>query len=241
MPHNRLNCKLHNYGISGNLLVWIRNFLSHRRQQVRVNSALSNWKNVTSGVPQGSVFGPVLFIIYINDLPRDIIVFLFLFADNTKLMQKLISTISYNELQDYINRLIEWSKKWELKFNTSKCKVMYFGNISNSYTMLDSIDKIRKMMEFITEGKYLKIIINHNLNFSSHIVTQVKKANKIMGLIRRSYTHLDRTSFRCLFSSLVRPHLEYCVSIWYSLLKKEEDLIENILRQATKLIPGLTI
>ena len=136
MLHNRLICKLHNYGISGNLLLWIRNFLSNRRQQVRVNSTLSNWENVTSGVPKGNIFGPVLFIIYINDLPRDILALLFLFTDNTKLMQKLISTTSHNKLQDDINQLI-WSKKWELKFN-----------ILNSYTMLDLSDQKRKMLEF---------------------------------------------------------------------------------------------
>ena len=98
-------------------------------------------------------------------------------------MQKLISTTSHNELQDDINRLIEWSKKWELKFNTSKCKVMHFGNdISNSYTMLDFNDQKRKNLEFITEEKDLEVIIDHKLNFSSHIVTQVKKANKMMSL-----------------------------------------------------------
>ena len=120
VPHNRLICKLHNYGISGNLLLWIRNFLSHRRQQIRVNFTLSNWKNVTTGVPPGSVFGQVLFIIYINDLPRDTVVLLFLLAEDTKLMQKLISTTSQNELQDDINHVIEWCKKWGLKFHTTK-------------------------------------------------------------------------------------------------------------------------
>ena len=141
VSNDRLICKLHNYDISGNLLLWIRNFLSHRRQKVQVNSTLSNLENVTNGFPQGSVFGPVLFIIHINYLPRGIIALLIYFADDTKLVQKLISTTSHEELQDDINRIIEWSKKLELKFNTSKCKVMQFGNgISNPYTMLDLND-----------------------------------------------------------------------------------------------------
>ena len=107
-------------------------------------------------------------------------------------MQKLISTTSYNELQDDINRLIEWSKKWKLKLITSKCKVMHFGNhTSNSYTMLDFNHQKRKKLEFIAEEKDLGVTIDHKLNFSSHVVTQVKTTNKTTDLIRRSYTHLD--------------------------------------------------
>ena len=90
--------------------------------------------------------------------------------------------------------------------------------------MLDFNDEKREKLEFITKEKDLGVIIDHKLNFSSHIVTQVKKANKMMGLIRRSYTHLDRTSFRCLFNSLVKPYLESSVSIWYPLLKKDKEL-----------------
>ena len=105
--------------------------------------------------------------------------------------------------------------------------------------MLDFNDQKRKKLEFITEEKDLGVITDHKLNFSSNIVIQVQKANKMMDLNRRSYTHLDITSFRYLFNSLVRPHLEYCVSIWYPLLKKDEELIENVLRRATKFIPGI--
>ena len=91
---------------------------------------------------------------------------------------------------------------------------MHFGNdISNSYIILNYNDQKCKKLEFITEERDLGVIIDHKLNFSSHIVMQVKKANKVMGLIRRSYTHLDITSFHYLFNSLVRPHLEYCISI----------------------------
>ena len=86
--------------------------------------------------------------------------------------------------------------------------------------MLDFNDQTRNEMEFITKEKDLGVIIDHKLNFSSHVVTQVRKANKMMGLIRRSYTHLDITSFRYLLISLVTPHLEHCVSVWYLLLTK---------------------
>ena len=86
--------------------------------------------------------------------------------------------------------------------------------------MLDFNDQTRKELEFITKEKDLGVIIDHKLNFSSHIVTHVRKANKMMDLIRRSYTHLDITSFRYLLISLVTPHLEYCLSIWYLLLTK---------------------
>ena len=105
--------------------------------------------------------------------------------------------------------------------------------------MLDFKDQKYEKLEFITKERDLGVIIDHKLNFSSHIVIQVKKANKMISLVRSSYTHLDITYFRYFYNSLVRPHLEYCGSIWYPLLKEDEELIENVLHQATKLIPGL--
>ena len=130
VPHKRLTYKLSKYGVTGNLLHWISDFLSKRRQCVRVNSELSEWESVISGVPQGSILGPVLFIFYINDLPTDIIAKLLLFADDTKLIKMLLSKMSHCELQNDLNHLISRSEKWQLKFNTSKCKVLRFGQNS---------------------------------------------------------------------------------------------------------------
>ena len=164
-----------------------------------------------------------------------------MFADDTKLFRPLSTTSSYLELQNDINSLVDWSNKWELKFNSSKCYAMHIGtNAPNSYDMFDIIKNKRVQLDSIKEEKDLGVILDDKLKFSSNIATQVNKANKTMGLIRRSYSYLDKTSFRYLFNSLVKPYLEYCVIIWYPLLKKDEDLIENVLRRGSKLIHGLS-
>ena len=131
--------------------------------------------------------------------------------------------------------LIEWSDKWQSKFNTSKCKVLYIGPTNTrSYSVLDLKDHKHKELEFIEKGEELGIIFDNNLKFFSHTINHVNKANQLMGPIRRSYTYLDKNSFRYLLNELVRPHLEYCVSIWYPLLKKDAELIENVLRRASE-------
>ena len=95
-----------------------------------------------------------------------------------------------------------------------------------------------KELEFIEKEKDLGVNLNNNLKFSSHITNQIIKANHCMRLIERSYTYLDKISFRYLFNALIRPHLEYCVVIWYPLVKKDNELTENVLCRASKLIPG---
>ena len=115
---------------------------------------------------------------------------------------------------------------------------MHIGSTNaSSYSMLDLSDHKLKESKFIEKEEDLGVTFDNNLKFSSHIIYQVNKANQLMGLIRRSCTFLDKNSFCYLFKPLIRPHLEYCVSIWYPLLKKDEELIENVLRRASKLIP----
>ena len=129
---------------------------------------------------------------------------LFLFADNTKLLQVLFSPVYHQELQSDIDHLIDWSDEWQLKFDTSKCKVMHIGPTNTtSYSMLDLNDHKHKELEFIEKEKDLGIIFDNNLKFSSHVINQVNKANRVMGLIRRFPTCLDKNSFRYLFNALV--------------------------------------
>ena len=100
---------------------------------------------------------------------------------------------------------------------------------TSSYSMLDLNDHKHKALEFIEKEKDLGVIFDNSLKFSSHVINQVNKANRVMGLISRFYTYLAKNSFRYLFNALIRPHLEYCVSIWYPHLKKDKELIENVL------------
>ena len=120
--------------------------------------------------------------------------------------------MSHSELQNDLNHLISCSEKWQLKFNTSKCKVLRFGQTDTKpYAMLNIDICQMQELKFIHEEKDLGVIIDLNLKFSSHFVNQVEKANRLMGLIRRSYSFLDIVSFKYLFISLVRPPLEYIV------------------------------
>ena len=124
VPHKRLLEKIKSYGIVGTTLNWIEDFLKNRTQKVMVNGAGSEWENVTSGIPQGSVLDPILFVIYINDLPDTVESDSYLFADDTKIFRIIKDEDDKEILQDDLTKLEEWSDKWLLKFHPEKCKHM---------------------------------------------------------------------------------------------------------------------
>ena len=125
------------HGIKGDAAWWIRNWLAGRRQRVCINQTYSNWALVTSGVPQGSVLGPLLFLTYINDLGINIVRKMSKFADDTKLCHSARNPDDIIELQEDINKLVEWANKWQMSFNVDKCSVKHIGhnNMQNNYTM----------------------------------------------------------------------------------------------------------
>ena len=237
VPHSRLLGKLRSYGICGNILKWIEAFLRNRTQVVKVNGEKSFSAPVLSGIPQGSVLGPLLFVIYINDLPDNINSDSFLFADDTKILRQISSIEDSIQLQGDLKTLEEWSKKWLLRFNADKCHVLTLGKIehivhTHRYELYD------EELDHVFEETDLGVTIDSNLKFEEHISKKVNKANSIVGLIRRSFAHLDGELFKKLYTTFVRPHLEYAQSVWSPSSQKLIDMLENVQKRATKMVNG---
>jgi len=234
VPHCRLIKKLHAHGVQGQVLEWIKSWLTNRRQRVSVDGALSNWVDVTSGVPQGSVLGPILFLIYINDLDTDIVSKLGKFADDSKLCKSINSQTDVSILQNDLYLLEKWADKWQMKFNEEKCVVMHLGknNVKKPYRLGNVILKDSE------KERDLGIIVDKTMKFSEQVNSAVGKANAMLGMIKRNITCKSKNIVTKLYKALVRPKLEYCVQAWRPYLRKDIDKIEGVQHRATKLIEG---
>ena len=242
VSHGRLLLKLRAYGIDGSLHAWIRAFLSDRRQRVTVNEANSRWEPVTSGVPQGSVLGPLLFVIFIDDMPEvvDEDSLLIMYADDAKLSREQKTFDDQETEQEDIDNLTEWADINGMSHHPGKCHVLKVGE--RELTLRDLFEPYRlkgNILESVHEEKDLGVMVDQDLNFESHLAMKVKKANQVIGIIRRSFLHLDESMFLQLYKSLVRPHLEYANQVWSPRHAKHVIMLENVQRRATKLVPGL--
>lgn len=223
VPHRRLLAKVKSFGIQGCVLKWLESFLTGRRQRVILNGEVSDWKPVISGIPQGSVLGPVLFIIFINDLPDLLKSTCKLFADDTKLYKAISSCEDQNVLQQDLLTLCDWSDDWLLRFNVLKCKYIQYGivNFVFEYQMRDIHGNTTSLLKDSQE-KDLGIIFQDNLKFDQHISNAVGRANRILGLIKRSFIYMNSDLFLKLYKTLVRPIIDYGNVIWYPFTKKDK-------------------
>ena len=233
VPHQRLLLKLKAHGIGDSITDWIEQWLTDRRQRVVVDGEVSNWKS--SGVPQGSVLGPILFLIYINDLDDSITSNVLKFVDDTKLFRKVNTDGDKQHLQNDLDRLVKWSEKWQMLFNFGKCKCLHtgHGNLNVNYKMGDTV------LGTTVKERDLGVTISADMKVSEQCGIAASKGNQILGLIRRNITYKGKKLIIPLYKAIVRPHLEYCIQAWRPYRKKDIDTHKRIQRRATKMIPEL--
>jgi hypothetical protein len=231
VPHHLLLRKLETFGIRGSLLSWFQSYLTDRQQRVVLHGVCSEWVPVTSGVPQGSILGPLLFLVYCND----IISTLTLFADDSKLYRPHSFPTSSTLLQLDLSNITKWTADNQMKLNATKCKTMHISRERAPTRTQYSINE--NILEQVSTIKDLGVLISNNLSWSKHIESIVSKANKTLGLIKRICKEVKNINTRrILYCALVRPKLEYASSVWSPYTIKHRLFIENVQRRATKFI-----
>jgi hypothetical protein len=238
VPLSRLVAKVESYGIIGLALKWISAFLFNRSQFVTIGNCRSGTAEVLSGVPQGSVLGPLLFLLFIDDLDAFCSCFVGKFADDTRLARRISARqpiLDADSFQNDLNSVNNWAEENEMTFSAPKCEVVHFGyNNPRSYYSLNN-----NLLSAVSNVSDLGVTICDNLKAGSHCINIVRSANKHLHAIRRSLSPLDKPSFLVLYKSLVRSRLENGSPAWNPYLQKDIKLLESVQRRATKLVVGI--
>ena len=234
VPHNKLLFKLNNYGIDGKMNNWIQSFLTQREQQVIIEGESSSPCSVDSGVPQGTVLGPLLFLCHINDLPQRVKSQVRLFADDCLLYRQIHSITDQILLQQDLIALEAWAKEWGMRFNASKCYLMSIHRSKKPHTYRYKLDD--HLLEQVEENPYLGVTIHESLKWESHINKISSKANSVLGFIKRNLKYANQGLKETAYISLVRSVLEFSSTVWDPFYKKDIDKLERIQRRAARFI-----
>ena len=216
----------------GRNLAWIRGFLSDRSQRVVVDGEFSSSIPVTSGVPQGSVLGPILFLAYINDLPEQVKSQVRLFADDTVVYITMDKQDSPAVLQGDLKQLELWETLWDMEFNPGKCQVIHVT--TSRYPLRTDYVLHGQVLETTTSARYLGVDISDNLNWSDHINRVTSKASSSLGFIRRNIPTRHQQLRSAAYKAVVRPQLEYAASVLDPHTVTHINQIERVQRRAAR-------
>ena len=213
VPHRPLLDKLSQLGVNEKIILLVANYLTARQQSVVLNGVVSDSVDILSGVPQGSVLGPLLFIIYVNDLAYISLSGtskVILYADDLALHRPITSANDYYVLQEDITAIENWTAANNLHFNISKCKYMMISRRRTPEIQVPPLTLNGLPLERVETFKYLGLLLSSDLSWFNHIDSVCSRAKRILGLLyRQYYRHADSEAIRQLYISLVRPHLEY--------------------------------
>ena len=238
VSHNKLLVRLHSYGISGNVLIWLKNFFSDRSHQTRVGEYLSVVADLISGVVQGSGIGPIMFLIYIDELAKLLKnhgVVAKLFADDVKVYVNIVSSHDVSKLQTALDLIVEWAALWQLQLSVSKCSILSVGRVlaKTDYYIGDTV------LPYGSKCRDLGVMITQDLSPAVHINEITAKAHQRANCILRCFVSKDISLLMRAFLVYVRPVVEYCSVIWSPCLKQDIESIEKVQRRFTKRLKGL--
>lgn len=211
VPHKRLLFKLSQLNLDPNVLSWITCFLANRSQFVHANNVNSSIKPVTSGVPQGSVLGPLLFLIYVNDLPLCVSSSISLFADDCVIYREVTNTTDIELLQNDLQAVADWCDLWQMSLNTNKCKAM---TISRRITISPTYSIVEIPLETVPCYKYLGVHITSNMSWKTHTDHIIANANSMLGYLKRNFRLAPVSLKLLMYKTLVRSKLDYAAAIW---------------------------
>ena len=236
VSHVKLLTKMERYGIKDKILLWVKDFLKDRTQQVRLNGILSDPTGVISGVPQGSVLGPLLFILFMNDIVdvcKDSVIKIF--ADDSKLYMNSGSIFEHQALLNDLKRVFHWMKVNQLSVAEQKCMVLHIGHSNPNFEYFVNGVKI----PCVNKVKDLGVTICADLKFSHHCNEIATKAFQKSNLFFRAFLCRDPNFLRAVYITYIRSGLEYCSSVWNPYLAKDIKLVESVQRRFTKRMPGM--
>ena len=238
VDHEGLILKLEHLGIRNSLLNWIRSFLIGRNQRVVVEGKESSPTKVLSGVPQGTVLGPLFFLVYINDISKGLSegTKLKLFADDSLLYRIIKNASDSAILQKDLDTLQIWEKKWKMEFHPGKCQLLKVTNkkdpIPTNYTIHDT-----PLLE-TDSAKYLGVAIDNNLNWRKQYSTMIKKCNSTLAFIKRNLNNSPKFVKEKCYTALVRPRIEYAGAVWDPHHKNHRLEIEKVQNRAARFVTG---